>query len=216
MLIFGTGPFAECAQYLFGHDGGREVAAFTVHGSHRDRDELRGLAVVDFETLEERFPPDGYDVFVAIGARDVNRLRASLCAEAKARGYGLASYVSPRATTFPDLDVGEHCFVFEDNTIQPFARIGDDVILWSGNHIGHHSTIGDHCFITSHVVVSGNVRVGSYSFIGVNASLRDGIEVGEGCVIGAGALVMRSTGPGEVYVGTRTERDSRASDELGL
>ena len=70
--------------------------------------------------------------------------------------------------------------MFEDNTIQPFARIGDDVILWSGNHIGHHSTIGDHCFITSHVVVSGNVHVGERSFIGVNATLRNSITIAPG------------------------------------
>ena len=52
-------------------------------------------------------------------------------------------------------EIGENCFIFEDNTIQPFVKIGDDVVLWSGNHIGHHAEIGDHCFISSHVVISG-------------------------------------------------------------
>lgn len=215
-MIFGTGPFAECARFLFSEDGGRETVAFTVHGSHLDRDEHQGVPVVAFETLEERFPPSQHDLFVAVGARDVNRFRASVCADAQGRGYTLASYVSSRATTFRGLEVGANCFVFEDNTIQPFARIGDDVVLWSGNHIGHHSTIGDHCFVTSHVVVSGNVRVGPYCYLGVNATIRDGIEIGEACVVGAGALIMRSTGPREVYVAARTERDSRTSDELRL
>ena len=153
---------------------------------------------------------------MAVGAREVNRFRASVCEEARSRGYALASYVSSRATTFRGLEVGENCFVFEDNTIQPFAALGDDVVLWSGNHIGHHSTIGDHCFITSHVVVSGNVRVGPYCYIGVNASIRDGIEIGEASVIGAGALIMRSTQPREVYLGPRSEPDSRTSDDIRL
>ncbi len=216
LVIFGTGPYAEVARVLFEYDGGREVAAFTAHEEWLGSAELRGLPVLAFETLHERYPPAEIDLFVAVGQRDVGRFRASVCGEAKERGYALASYVSPRATTFPDLDVGENTFVFEDNSIQPFVKIGDDVVLWSGNHIGHHSRIGDHCFVTSHVVISGQVTVGPYCFIGVNATLRDGITIGKSCVIGAGALVMRSTGDNEVYVAPRTELDPRTSDELGL
>ena len=215
-MIFGTGPFAECAQFLFDADSDFDPVAFTVHGEYVDRAELRGLPVVPFEEAVERFPPGEHALFVAVGARDVNRLRAGICAEAKDQGYELPTYVSSRATTWPDLSVGENSFVFEDNTIQPFAQIGDDVVLWSGNHIGHHSTIGDHCFVTSHVVVSGNVRVGPYCYLGINASIRDGIELGEGCVIGAGAVVMRSTGEREVYLGPRATRDERTSDDVRL
>ena len=87
--------------------------------------------------------------------------------------------------------MGENCFIFEDNTIQPFTSIGNNVILWSGNHLGHHSRIDDHCFLASHVVVSGSVVVGERSFIGVNATLRDNIRIGKACVIGAGALVLK-------------------------
>lgn len=216
LVIFGTGPYAEVARVLWEHDGGREVVGFTVERDYIGVPQRRGLEVVPFEELTERFPPEAHDLFVAVGARDVNRFRATLCERAKGLGYVLPSYVSPRATTFPDLTIGENSFVFEDNTIQPFATIGDDVVLWSGNHIGHHSRIGDHCFVTSHVVVSGNVTVGPYSFLGVNATLRDSIEIGEGCVIGAGAIVMRSTKPREVYVAPRTKPDERTSDEIGL
>jgi sugar O-acyltransferase (sialic acid O-acetyltransferase NeuD family) len=216
LVIFGTGAFAEVARVLWEHDGDRRVSAFTVEQEYVRDPNLRGLEVVPFETLEERFPPQTHDVFVAVGARDVNRLRAGLCARAKEKGYTLPSYVSPRATTFPDLTIGENSIVFEDNTIQPFVTIGDDVVLWSGNHIGHHSCIGDHCFVTSHVVVSGNVTVGPYCFLGVNATLRDSIEIGESCVIGAGAIVMRSTKPHEVYIAPRTKPDERTSDEIGL
>jgi acyl-[acyl carrier protein]--UDP-N-acetylglucosamine O-acyltransferase len=68
--------------------------------------------------------------------------------------------------------IGENCFIFEDNTIQPFVRIEDNVILWSGNHIGHHSTIKSHNFISSHVVVSGQCTIEPNCFIGVNSTNR--------------------------------------------
>ena len=198
------------------HDSDHEVVAFTVNESHRDRDTLQGLPVVAFEQLEELYPPGDFSMFVAVGYAGVNRVRATFCEQARARGYSLVTYVSSKATTWPGLEIGDNCFVFEDNTIQPFGRIGDDVVLWSGNHIGHHVTIGDHCFITSHVVISGHVSIGPYSFIGVNATLRDSISIGEANVIGAGAIIMRSTKDRELYVPQRTKPDARSSDEIGM
>ena len=155
-------------------------------------------------------------MFVAVGYAGVNQVRAAICDEAKAKGYTLISYVSSKATTWGDTQIGDNCFIFEDNTIQPFVTIGDDCVLWSGNHVGHHVTIGDHCFITSHVVISGHVRVGSYSFLGVNATVRDAISIGEANIIGAGALIMRSTDDREVYVPQRTKPHPRSSDEIGM
>jgi sugar O-acyltransferase (sialic acid O-acetyltransferase NeuD family) len=215
-VIFGTGTFAEVAHFYFTHDSDYEVVGFTVDASHLDRKDLEGLPVVAFEEVADRFGPNETDMFVAIGYAGVNRLRAERYSRAKKLGYTLATYVSSRATTWPGLEVGDNCFVFEDNTLQPFTRIGDDVVMWSGNHIGHHSTIGDHCFITSHVVVSGNVTVGPYCFLGVNATIRDSIEIGEACVIGAAALIMRSTAAREVYVPEQTRPSERSSDEIRM
>ena len=216
LVVFGTGKFAEVVHFYFTHDSPHEVAAFTVDGSHLTEPQLLGLPVLAFEEVEERYPPDDFDFFVAAGYARVNRLRAERYEQAKAKGYRLPTYVSSKATTWPGLVIGDNCFIFEDNTIQPFVRIGNDVVMWSGNHLGHHSSIGDHCFLTSHVVVSGNVNVGPYSFLGVNATIRDSVDIGEGCVIGAGALIMKSTTDREVYAPSSTKPHEKSSDEIGL
>jgi len=217
VVVFGTGSFAECVKFYLDHDSPYEVVAFTVHRDHMgETTELAGLPVVPFEEVVERYPPAEHDMYVAVGYAKVNKVRAAICGEAKEKGYRLITYVSSKATTWGDTLIGENCFIFEDNTIQPFVTIGDDCVLWSGNHIGHHVTIGDHCFITSHVVVSGHVKIGSYSFLGVNATFRDDISVGEANVIGAGALIMRSTEDFEVYVPQRTKPHERSSDEIGM
>jgi sugar O-acyltransferase (sialic acid O-acetyltransferase NeuD family) len=215
-VIFGTSSFAECAHFYFTEDSEHDVVAFTVDESHLDRDELLGLPVVPFERVSDVYAPGDHGMFVAVGYSRVNRLRAELYDRAKAKGYELATYVSSKATTWPGLEVGDNCFIFEDNTIQPFTKIGNDVVMWSGNHIGHHSTIGDHCFVSSHVVVSGHVTIGPYCFLGVNATLRDSISIGEACVIGAAAVIMRSTGDREVYAPGRTKPHERTSDEIRL
>ena len=153
-------------------------------------------------------------MFIAVGYTKMNKIRAKLCQDAKKKGYELISYVNSKATVWNDLTIGENCFIFENNVIQPFVKIGNDVILWSGNHIGHHSEIGDHCFISSHVVVSGKVKLGSYCFLGVNSTIRDGITIGPECVIGAGSLILHDTKEKEVYTTERARLLDVKSDKL--
>lgn len=189
LVIFGLEDFADLAFEYFTYDSDYEVVGFTVDDAYRKTEEKFGLPVVSFEALETTFPPDSCDFFGAIVYGKLNRLRADVCARAKAKGYRLASYISSRSFIWRNAKLGEHCFVFEDNTIQPFVTIGDNVVLWSGNHIGHHSRIGSHCFITSHVVVSGWCDIGDYTFIGVNATLANNTQIGEACWISHGAIV---------------------------
>lgn len=215
VVIFGVGDFARVAAYYLANDSPHEIAAFTVHRRYvPSGGELRGLPVVPFEEVEERYPSEAYSMFVAIGFSRVNRARAEIFEQCRARGYTLISYVNSRATQWGETQFGENTFVFEDNVIQPFVTIGDDVVLWSGNHIGHDVTIGDHVFIASHAVVSGNCSIGSYCFIGVNATFRDGVKVAPHCVIGAAAVIMRDTEEGEVYAVRNTPVFPKKSWEL--
>src|SRR5687768_13894092 len=154
VILFGIGEHAEVAHFYFQHDTDRKVKAFTVDQGYIKENSWQGLPVVPFETIADHFPPDAYDMFVAIGYNQVNKVRREKYLAAKEKGYALPGYVSSRATIWSK-DIGDNCFILEDNTIQPFVRIGNNVTLWSGNHIGHHSVIEDHCFVTSQVVISG-------------------------------------------------------------
>lgn len=214
LVIFGAGDIAQLAHYYFSTDSAHEVVAFTVDAAHLDQDNFCGLPVVPFEEVVGTFPPHTHDLFVALSYSKLNQLRKDKYLAARAAGYGIASYVSSRASVLNEGRIGENCFILEDNTIQPFVTIGNNVTLWSGNHIGHHSVIGDHCFIASHVVVSGGVEIGERSFIGVNATLRDHIKIGECCVIGAGAIILADAEAEGVYVGQGTERAKIPSSRL--
>jgi sugar O-acyltransferase (sialic acid O-acetyltransferase NeuD family) len=214
VVVFGTGDFARIAEVYLRSDSEHDVVAFTVHEEYVGDGELSGLPVVPFESLEARYPPAEFAMFVAIGFSRVNKARREVYDACKARGYELVSYVSSRAMRSPQTEIGDNCFVFEANVIQPFVRLGNDVILWSGNHVGHDSTIGDHCFVASHAVISGNVTIGESCFVGVNATIRDGITIAPDCVIGAGALIMRDTKHGEVYAVPGTKPFPKSSWEL--
>lgn len=214
LLVFGAGDIAEVAHFYFSHDARRPVAAFTVDAAYVKDSTFCGLPVIPFEEAERQFAPADYDMFVALSYAKLNAIRAEKCREAKRKGYGLATYVSSRATTWPGLEVGENCFILEDNTIQPFVVIGDNVTLWSGNHIGHHARIGSNCFITSHVVVSGGVAIGEGSFIGVNATIRDHVTIGRNVVIAAGSIILQDVADGSVYTQPGAELSKVPSSRL--
>jgi sugar O-acyltransferase (sialic acid O-acetyltransferase NeuD family) len=203
LIVFGTGSFAQVARFYFDHDNDHVPVAYTVDEPEAER--FDGLPLHPFAEIAERLPPDTHKMFVAVAYGRGNHLRAEICARARALGYELVTYVCSKATTWGDTVIGDNCFVFEDNTVQPFVTLGDGVVLWSGNHVGHHATLGDYVFVTSQVVIAGHTKVGDYTFLGVNATLRDGIEVGRDNTIGAGALIMKSTRDGEVYVPERTQ-----------
>lgn len=214
LVVFGAGDIAQLAHYYFSRESEYEVAAFTVDAAFLKENRFCGLPVVAFEEISTTHPPATHNMFVALSYSNLNALRKSKYLAAKARGYRLANFVSARASVLNGGRIGDNCFIFEDNTIQPFATIGANVTLWSGNHVGHHSTIGDHCFIASHVVVSGEVEIGEQCFVGVNATLRDHIKIGERCVIGAGALLLADAAPDGVYLGQASERSKVPSSRL--
>jgi sugar O-acyltransferase (sialic acid O-acetyltransferase NeuD family) len=216
LVIFGAGDIARLADFYFSRDAGREVAAFTVDRDFRDQPEFRGRPFVDFDDLEARYPPSAYDLFVALSYRGMNALRARKCEEGRRRGYALATYVSSRCSMLTEEPPGDNCFILEDNTVQPFVTIGNNVTLWSGNHIGHDSVIEDNCFVSSHVVISGHVRVGAFCFIGVNATLRNSITLAPRTLVGAGAILMKDTAEGDVFVAERTPVFKKKSHQIDL
>ena len=214
LVIFGSGDIAQLAHYYFSTDSEYEVVAFTVDASYIKESEFCGLPVVAFEDVAGKYPAEIYDFFVALSYSKLNAIRKEKYLAAKEMGYKLASFVSSRASVLNDGRIGENCFIFESNTIQPFVTIGNNVTLWSGNHIGHHSIIRDHTFIASHVVVSGGVEIGEQCFVGVNATLRDHIKVGDRCVVGAGTLLLADAAPEGLYIGAATERSQVPSTRL--
>lgn len=199
LVIVGDSAFAEIACEYFTYDSAYEVAAFAVEQAYLKRDRLLDRPVVAFESLAERYPPQTHDVYVAVVYTQLNRLRTRLLQAAKQASYALASYISPHAFVWHNVTMGEHCFVFENNVVQPFVTLGQNVVLWSGNHIGHHSHIGDNVFVSSHVVISGFCNIGANSFLGVNSAIANNITLGRDCWIGPGVVISKNTKDGEIY-----------------
>jgi len=216
LVIFGNKELAEVAHFYFSRDTERKVRAFTVDDEYADQDSFLGLPVIPFSELTRHYPPEQFDLFVAVGYTKINQVRKDKYLQCKTLGYKLPTYISSRAIWWTDNIPGDNCFILESVVVQPFVRIGNNVTIWSASHVGHHALIKDHTFVTSHVVIGGGAVIGEQSFIGINATVRDHISLGDRCIVGAGASVMENAAEDALYIEHATKCATRSSTAVRL
>lgn len=200
IVIFGAGQIAEVAKvYLDAHSSDR-IVGFTVDAAHLRADILHGLPVVAWENLPDRFPPGAVRLMGPLSYRRLNEFRRDRHCEGKARGYEFASFIHPRSDVYTS-EIGENCFILENNVIQPYARIGAGVMMWSGNHVGHHAVVGDYCFLASQVGLGGGAKLGERCFLAGKVGVESGVEIGDACFLGTAAIVKRNLAAESVVPG---------------
>jgi sugar O-acyltransferase (sialic acid O-acetyltransferase NeuD family) len=201
LVIIGDGETAQLVYDYFTSDSNYDVVGFSAERAFLKKQVLFGLPVVPFEEVEKFFDPQTHKAFIAISYTQLNRLRSRLLEAAKKKGYATCSYINPKSFIGNDISIGENCFIFEHVNVQRGTKIGNNVIVWSGSTVGHRTIVEDNCFVASHVALSGFSEVGQNCFLGVNSCTVDGVKIAKDCVIGAGAVVLKDTSEGQVYVG---------------
>jgi sugar O-acyltransferase (sialic acid O-acetyltransferase NeuD family) len=205
LIVFGAGKIAEVLCDYIQRDSDYEVAAFSCETAFARTGEYCGLPLVPFDDIARLFPPDRYEMHIAVGYHQLNRLRERLFSEAKAKGYRLASFVSSRSWPGRDARVGENCFVADGVSIEPGASIGDNVSLWSNVVVGHHAQIRNHCWLAAGTVIGGGAVVEDRCFLALNVTVGNEVTVGADSILGARTLVTKSLAPKSVVVERDTE-----------
>ncbi len=82
-IVFGTSYFAEMLTYYVEKFTECEVVAYTVDKEYRKGEELYGKNFVDFETVQELYPPTEYSMVVGLGYNNMNELRKNKFTEIK-------------------------------------------------------------------------------------------------------------------------------------
>lgn len=202
LIIYGIGETAEIAYEYFTYDSEYEVVAFTADSKYLNADSLFKLPVIAFGNIEDVYPPNKYEMFVAATYNKLNRVRALMYKQAKKKKYSLANYISSKAFVWRNVELGDNVMIFENNVLQYHVKIGNNVIIWSGNHIGHRTIIHDNAYLSSHCVISGFCEIGQYSFLGVNCTFNDKVKLAEDNVVGSGALIIRNSSKGNLLMGS--------------
>ena len=196
IVVFGAGAISDVICYYINRDQAFDICAYCVDKAYITSTEYNGLPIVDFENVENIYPPSEYKMAILTGYQKVNKVREQHFLKAREKGYSCISDISKKATCDTS-DIGENNYILDMSIIQPFVKIGNNNIIWSGSHVGHHSRIGNNIFLAS-PKISGMVEIGDNSFIGVNVPLGDNLKIGEACVIGAGSIVLKNIPDGTI------------------
>jgi sugar O-acyltransferase (sialic acid O-acetyltransferase NeuD family) len=206
VVLFGIGRGADVAYRFLTRDSEHEICGFAVDRKYLDRDRFRNLPVVAFEEVECRFPPDEFKMLVLLGYQRMNALRANKYLEAKQKGYSFISYANSNFYRAEELDIGENCFILDNQSVSLDVKIGNNVVMWSSNHIGDLTVIGDHVWLASHVTVAAEVVVRPYCFLGIGATIGNKVTLAERTFVGADALVASDTAENAVCISREAER----------
>lgn len=199
LIIFGTSKVADVAYEYFTFDSEYDVVAFCVDREFLEENTYKNLPVIASDEIKQKYSPNEYEIFVALNSSKVNYDRTRIYNKFKNLGYKLATYISSKAFVWKNVEIGDNCFILENNTIQPYCKIGNNVTLWSGNHIGHHSVIRDNCFISSQVVIAGCCDIGENTYMAVNSTVADNVKIEKNNFIAMGAIINKSTKPNSLY-----------------
>lgn len=200
LLIFGNSKCASWVKDYFQERSEYEVESFVVDEQYISDNTFCELPVTAAEICSVLYPPNEYFAFVAVGYKDMNRLREEKMRWMRQQGYSLVSYIDPSCSCMASVDIGENCFVMENAVLQPRVRISDGVFIGSGVCIGHDVQIGECSYAALGSVVSGDVIIGRNSFIGANATISNNITLADYTLVGAGAYITKNTAKYGVYL----------------
>ena len=204
LVIVGTGSFATLMKFYITQYDTRKVVAFSVEQAYINEPFFEGIPICPLERLTEYYSADVYDVLLAIGAKDMNKLRERLFHFCKEKGYHIASFVHPSCLISPDAQIGEGNIFLENILIQPFVKIGNGNLFWDHVAISHNETIGDFNTMAGVVGLSGFIKIGNNCYIGKYSMVFDNVSIADYTLVGAGAHVKNDTQEYDVIVPARS------------
>lgn len=202
-IVFGTTAFAEMLVKYLNYYTEYETEAYVIDKAYKDSDNLGEYPVIEFENVENIYPPSKYDMFLALGYKNMNDIRMQKYFVAKQKGYAIGSFIHPTVTR--DMaEVGEGNIIFENVTLSYGVKIGNCNIIWNGCQISHETQVGDFNFFAPGAVLAGKIIVENNCFFGINSAVRGANTLRNYTLVGAGCYMNDSSEENGVYVPARS------------
>lgn len=213
LVIFGATDFGRMIKYFVDQDDPRQAVAFTVDRAYMQSEEFCGLPVVPFEELAGRYPPEDFDVLIAIGYKRMNDIRKAIFNAAKQKGYHIASFIHSSSIVH-STDIGEGNILLEKCLVYPFAKIGSGNLMWDHVQISHDGVVGDFNTFSSYADMCGYVHIGNNCYFGKHCIMKEHVRIADYTLVGAAAFATRNTEPYNVVVPARSNilENKRSTD----
>lgn len=200
IIICGTGKagellFEDLRLYNIAH-----VEAFTADQKYIKTQTFKDLPLVCFDNVEEIYPPQEYDMLIALSYREM-RYRGEMFIKAKEKGYYLPNCIFPDAKVYPDLIIGENNIICSDTYLGPYGQIGNNNIIRQKTYIGHNFRIASHVYISPGCIIGGYSQIDDLSFIAIGSVVKERIHIARETLLGAGSLLLNDTEESSQYFG---------------
>ena len=189
LLLYGNRPLAAMLAEDAKSNPNVDVVAYVVDQAFLEPTGMfRGLPQVAFETVETHYSPEEYWMIALDGTLPKTTVLAD---KAKAKGYRLASYISPKAVISQDIVIGENTIIFELAYIGYGVTLGSNVLIRQHVYLGHDGKVGNNVTINPSARLGGSCQVKDHAFIGIGATVIDKRSIGESAIVGAGSVVVK-------------------------
>ena len=214
LIIFGVGSLAKMMNFYFSRDSDYEVVAFTIDSKYKTKSKFLDKEIIEFERIQDKYPPQKFEMFIAIGPSKMNTIREIKYTEAKAKGYELVSYISPYAIC--NTQIGENNFIGDMSVINSYVEFGNNNLVWEHSVISNDSIIKDNCYISPNTSIGTNSIIYSNSIIGTGAIIKTGVKVSEQTLVGAGCYISLNTEAKGIYGQKSAKIYGLISDKINI
>lgn len=192
-LILGNGDYAKMICRYLRETMSIVVSAYTVVNDIINDSYIDGIPVLSTDVVATKYDPKDTIIFMGIGYRKMNQIKANEYIRYKKMGYYFGNYIHPTAIIGNSVEIGEANNVFEGVIIQEGVKIGNANLIYGGAFIAHECIIGSYNTISVKACVAGCTKIGDNCFVGANATIRDHVSINNYTLIGAGAYADVST-----------------------
>lgn len=204
VVIFGANDLGRLLKYYMESDNDeRRVVAFTMNKQYIKEKNFYNLPVVAFESITSEYPPDKYEILIAIGNSKMNDIRKKVFCDCKKLGYTVASFFHSTCSIHSD-DIGEGNIFLERCMVYPFASIGRGNLLWDNVLISHDCTVGDFNTFSSYADLCGYVTIGNNGYFGKHCVINEHSQIADYTLVGAMGYAKGITKPYDVVVPARS------------
>jgi len=207
LVIYGQGDFAKLMYKYFTDDSDIEVVAFCVDSNFREGNIFCELPMVNFDSINEIYPPAIYNIFIAIGYSNM-RNRIHMYEKVKEKGYSCINYISSSANVDNTLIIGENNVIMQNVVIEPFVEIGNNNIIWSSCNICHNVTMTSHSFVAAQALIGGFVKINDNCFLGFNSTIIQNLVLADETLLATKSLLLKNTEKCSKYIGIPAKKVS--------
>ena len=206
IIIGGVGTGTIIAQAILDAnrrgDSSIELAGFMSHDKCAG-DTIEGINVVVSQSKENvlKYYSLGYKYIFALHRMDGGKFFIDMYDELGLTFDMMATFVHPMAYVAPNVIVRSGAVVMPYAMISAATVIDHNALLMTGVTVGHNSHIGIFNHLASQAVVGSYVKTSLGAHVGLNATVREYLTIGAYSTIGMGAVLTKSVGDKEVWVG---------------